>query len=142
MNHLEDGKTHINIYSKGKTELGRYLSNFQKCDIETEDGSFKSIEGYWYWLLSQDDNKDCLRNLYGFKAKQKGRELKGLDWCDDEWFKNKIKKAISYKIENMPENIKIQFHENKLPYDHYYVYGGKEVKVKNGRWVIEYISNM
>jgi len=23
-----DGETHINIYSKGKTEIGRWLSNF------------------------------------------------------------------------------------------------------------------
>jgi len=30
INPEEDGITHINIYSKGKTDLGRMLSNFAK----------------------------------------------------------------------------------------------------------------
>lgn len=28
INPLEDGITHINVYSKGATELGRLLTNF------------------------------------------------------------------------------------------------------------------
>ena len=35
----DDGITHINIYSQGKTQLGRFLSNFEPSPIETEDGS-------------------------------------------------------------------------------------------------------
>lgn len=38
INPEEDGITHINIYSKGKTDLGRMLSNFAKFPIETVDG--------------------------------------------------------------------------------------------------------
>lgn len=40
-----DGIDHINIYSKGKTTLGRMLSNFA-CTPFThpEDGKFASIE--------------------------------------------------------------------------------------------------
>ena len=57
-----DGIDHINIYSKGKTSLGRWLSNFAKSPIETEDGHFDSIEGYWYWywLSSKDDTLRAL----------------------------------------------------------------------------------
>ena len=44
----EDGITHVNVYSRGLTTLGRWLSNFAHCPIETEDGPFASIEGYWY----------------------------------------------------------------------------------------------
>jgi hypothetical protein len=29
----QDGTTHINIYSKGKTELGRFLTNFAYIGI-------------------------------------------------------------------------------------------------------------
>ena len=46
----EDGITHINIYSKGQTELGKMLSNFAKFPIQTVDGNFMSVEGYWYFL--------------------------------------------------------------------------------------------
>jgi hypothetical protein len=50
----DDGITHINIYSKGKTELGRWLSNFTYHPIETEDGKFDSVEGYW--VINHIDN--------------------------------------------------------------------------------------
>jgi len=46
-----DGVTHVNIYSKAKTELGRWLSNFAYAPIRiTGHGRFASIEAYWYWL--------------------------------------------------------------------------------------------
>ena len=44
-----DGMTHINVYSKGKTEIGRWLSNFAYSPIDLgNEGYFSSIEGYWY----------------------------------------------------------------------------------------------
>lgn len=67
----EDGVTHINIYSQGKTELGRMLSNFYKCRIDTKDGVFNSVEGYWYWLGIEDcKEKDALKTLSGYQAKK------------------------------------------------------------------------
>jgi hypothetical protein len=46
----EDGVTHINIYSKGKTELGRWLTNFSYSPFNhPEYGKFLSMEGFWYW---------------------------------------------------------------------------------------------
>lgn len=41
-----DGKTHINVYSGSRTELGRMLSNFYREKIETKDGVFMSVEAY------------------------------------------------------------------------------------------------
>jgi len=48
--NTKDGIDHINLYSRGHTELGQYLSNFAYTPIQTEDGRFNSIEAYWYWL--------------------------------------------------------------------------------------------
>jgi hypothetical protein len=47
----EDGVTHINVYSRGNTELGRLLSNFAHTPFShPEFGEFASVEGFWYWL--------------------------------------------------------------------------------------------
>jgi hypothetical protein len=69
----DDGITHINVYSKAKTELGKFLSNFSKCDLKTEDGDFQSVEGLWYFLQITDEYKfkDDLRSLSGKSANLK-----------------------------------------------------------------------
>jgi hypothetical protein len=41
----EDGVTHINVYSRGNTELGRLLSNFAHTPFShPEFGEFASVE--------------------------------------------------------------------------------------------------
>src|SRR5574342_342059 len=95
-----DGVTHINIYSKGKTELGRWLSNFTEASIETEDGHFASIEGYWYWLSTKDD---ALREMVGNAAKKYGRAMRGKDWVETEEFRGKIRRALDVKFATYPE---------------------------------------
>lgn len=136
INPDEDGITHINIYSKAKTELGRFLSNFTQCKLNTEDGPFVSIEGYWYWLSCKDDN---LRELYGWKAKSYGREFGGTDWCDDDEFKRKILNAIEYKVRHSDEFYQ-EFVDSKLPFVHYYVYDGKVVEPKDGKWILNFLT--
>lgn len=136
MSPIDDGKKHINIYSKGKTELGRFLSNFARSPIETEDGKFMSIEGYWYWLGCKHPEKDLLRKHYGYKAKQIGRELGGKDWLDNETFKSKIKKAMNIKITSNVVMLEA-FRTSTLPFTHYYVYGNKICLVPEAYWIIE-----
>ena len=134
-----DGITHINIYSKGKTTLGQWLSNFAQLGFtHPEDGFFQSVEGYWYWLSCK---KDSLRDVYGWVAKAMGRELGGKDWLEDEEFKNKIKQALKCKID---QNVDLQslFKESNLPFTHYYVYGGKVVNVPKAKWIIEYLEEL
>lgn len=71
MKYLEDGVDHINIFSKGQTPLGRFLSNFTHCPFQhPEFGAFNSIEGFWFWLGSRDDK---LRQLHSFAAKKYGQ---------------------------------------------------------------------
>jgi len=137
-NPEEDGITHINVYSRGKTELGRWLSNFARSPIVTEDGHFMSIEGYWYWLGCKDDK---LKLTYGYLAKKLGRELGAPDWLEGEEFKRKIKHAISIKLYTYPEKYR-ELKESTLPLAHYYNYGGKVVEPKQGRWIIEFLEEM
>jgi hypothetical protein len=132
-----DGIDHVNVYSKGKTELGKFLTNFAYSPIETEDGHFNSIEGYWYWLSSKDNK---LRELSGWKAKEYGRSIKADDWLDDDIFKEKIKKAIYIKLINNPKYLK-QLQELKLPLKHYYVYGDKIIEVPKAKWIIDYLES-
>jgi hypothetical protein len=134
----EDGITHINIYSKGKTELGIFLSNFAFSEITTMDGNFASIEGYWYWLSCRDDN---LRDMYGWKAKDYGREFGGRDWMDDSLFKLKIMAAITTKIAGNTKFIE-QLKKSDLPFVHYYVYRNKIIEPKEGKWIWEHIENI
>ncbi len=137
-----DGIDHINVYSKGKTYLGRYLTNFAYSPFELADhGKFDSIEGYWYWLLAEDHpHSYVLREMYGFKAKSVGKELSGKDWRDDEEFKGLIRLAINAKLYQGPKDMLNLFIKSDLPFTHYYVYGKKIINVPQGKWIMDYLE--
>jgi hypothetical protein len=130
-----DGVTHINVYSQGETHLGRWLSNFTKSPITIPgEGDFISIEGYWFWLLTEDER---FRALHGFQAKRLGKILKaGHKFVDD--FENKIKKAIDIKLKSNLNLCKILC-DSDLPLCHYYVYGDKKIDA-GYEWIIEHIE--
>lgn len=141
---MQDGVDHINIYSKGETELGKYLSNFAYTPfIHPFHGKFNSIEGYWYWDLTGADN---LRNLYDYKAKEVGRfMLKEINtYPRSEWkvSKQSVKLAILCKLtQNEPQMLR-QFIESSLPFRHYYNYSGKIVEPEQGKWIIEFFEDL
>lgn len=133
---LTDGIDHINIYSKGKTEIGRWMSNFVYSPIETEDGDFCSIEGYWYWLLTRHDE---LREKYGFGAKEFGRSLLKMGICGasvPKDFKDRIRKAVYLKANNNPSMVKL-LRNTSLPLTHYYQYGEKRIYPEDSQWLID-----
>lgn len=138
-----DGVTHINIYSQGKTELGKMLSNFYKYKIITKDGDFNSVEGYWHWLGIEDcKEKEVLRTLYGYNAKKIGNDLKShFNKRFDDEFEKKILNAIWYKVKR---NTHLFNADNALlPLEHYYNFGGKVVDVKEKYiWMINGIEKM
>lgn len=133
-----DGITHVNVYSKGRTTLGRFLSNFALSPITTEDGDFKSIEGYWYWLSTGDDR---LRRMSGYQAKKLGRELRGKDWEESPEFKRKIISAISVKLLSNPHML-FNLKSLEIPLAHYYVMGGKVIEPAGGAWVIDFLESV
>lgn len=143
INSDEDGITHINIYSKGKTELGRLLSNFAYTPVNLgDDGKFDSLEGYWYWLLSKkDDEANALKMTYGWQAKALGRQLKIPDYPSQlgHWleFQRAFKKAMFNKL-IQTEGLLEQLSKSTLPFKHYYVYNGKVSEPKGCEWMMEY----
>ncbi len=136
-----DGVDHINVYSKGKTDLGRFLSNFANTPFHCSDGSFASIEGYWYWLGTCHNNRDDLRVMFGSEAKSYGRFLAALpEWkIREPNFQAKIKWAIQEKLWAYPQYLK-QLSECKLPLTHYYVILGKVKTAPQHNWVIDYLE--
>ena len=157
MNFENDGIDHINIYSKGKTEIGRRLSNFAFAPFTLpEEGRFASIECYWYWLLLQSLDKSLysvavkraeeeLRPLSGFGAKKLGRELlpKGFLYAPELQleFRNKIKNAFCAKLNYHPE-IKELLRESILPFAHYYVFNGKVINSSSHNWQVVFWEKM
>lgn len=127
-----DGVDHINIYSAGKTQLGRVMSNFYVEDIKTEDGIFPSVETYWHWLGIKDElkaEKDKMKTLVRGEAKKYGGMIKkefGLK--KEDRFAEKIKAAIMQKG---MKHLNLFKHEyDNLPFEHYYVFYGKVVNAK------------
>ena len=134
-----DGVNHINVYSQGKTELGRLLSNFAHTPIMTEDGSFLSLEGYWYWLSTSHPSKEKLRNVFGHEAKELGDFLSKGYQTRHPRFKEKILADLRVKI-TTNERLKELLLENKLPLAHYYAYGNQIVFTSGFNWFLEEIE--
>ena len=137
---MGDGIDHINIYSKGETQLGRQLSNFANLAVKTVDGNFASLEGYWYWLSVDEKHPDraSLRLAAGWEAKSKGREMRGQDWGmgDQGVFRLRIMHAMLGKLVLHP-TLYAQFKESTLPFRHYYVYGTKVIEPASGQWIVD-----
>ncbi len=129
----EDGITHINIYSKGNTTLGRFLSNFWETEINTSLGTFSSIEGFIYFLGS---NNEELRTLAGPEAKLKGESSDKNIRLPEPVFKNLIKQAMLEKLQNN-KYFKELLISSTLPLTHYYVYGKKVITAPKWDWQIE-----
>lgn len=154
INPFEDGKTHINIYSKAKTELGKKLSNFAYSPFKHPiHGKFDSLEGYWYWIATGKKHED-LRNLYGYNAKKRGQEI----IKEENTPKESEERFEKEDIENILEAIRCKFRQNKeilqmlidsdLPLEHYYCWFGKnndsyKIQVLDDYyWIVEEIERI
>jgi len=157
--YKEDGVDHINIYSKGQTELGRLLSNFAHTPFELpQSGKFASIEAYWYWCILDiscspnsfptKDEINKLRNLHGFAAKKVGKSLlfkylSGGAWLPEQEaiFKQSIKNAFCAKL-NYNKQIIDLLRDSRLPFTHYYQYGEKVIEPKAHKWQVDFWENI
>lgn len=136
-----DGEDFINVYSKGQTPLGRFLSNFEKCNLDLPEGNFKSVEGYWYYLNCDPGlDREALKSTSGNLAKVLGRSLKAKDWNEALDFQLKIKFAIFQKLERNPFFFN-RLKACKLPLKHYYVYAGRRIEPKEGQWILDFLNS-
>lgn len=131
-----DGITHINMYSRGKTQLGRDLSNFSYHPfVHPKFGRFVSLEGFWYWLLTENDE---LRDNYDINAKILGRHSilhSGKIERDPYWFRLAYMSAAICKLQQHPSLMKA-FQDNPLPLNHYYVFNGVKTLPKQHNWIV------
>lgn len=128
MNPDNDGIDHINVYSKGKTFLGRALSNFFDSPFEhPEHGSFRNVEGFWYWLMT---GREELRTLPGWKCKEFGKQFKNYRTHPTE-----AELEVAYRAKLSTRSDLLQtLKENTLPLAHYYVYNGRVVEATEWLW--------
>lgn len=134
-----DGVDHINIYSQGKTELGRALSNFSTIPfIHPVHGRFETVEGFWYWLTTRDDR---LRTLPGWQCKKLGRSLQRL--FNTKFIEGCFRKEIQIALEEKAKNPKIfaLLRSSTLPFCHYYVFDGAK-KDAHYEWIVEMWENI
>lgn len=135
----EDGVTHINVYSKGRTELGRWLSNFAHSPfIHPVYGEFASVEALWYYVATGCKH-ESLRPLHGWQAKAWGKKHERVE-MDTSEFAQIIKTGIRAKLIANPQHLGMLI-DSTLPLSHYYVYGGKTVPA-GYEWIILYIEDI
>lgn len=132
-----DGVFHINVYSKGKTDLGVALSNFSyRPFTHPVYGDFHSIEAFWYWL-STGRIYDHLRYLHGAQAKAAGRSYPRVQVVN---FESEIAAAINMSITQHPALVQA-LKASTLPFTHYYKFDGKVVYAAQHDWIIDVIEN-
>lgn len=135
-NPKNDGIDHINIYSAGKTKLGRMLSNFYHSEVQDDQyGTFQSLEGFWYWYFTGQQH-EALRSLWGNKAKQYGKRF-FMDRIDVNGMTSEMIEAqqhmmIQKVLQN--ENIKNELLKSDLEFTHYYNYSGTQVFIDDIKW--------
>lgn len=117
-----DSIDHVNIYSKGATALGRFLTNMGEFFVTIPDiGRFRTLEGYWHYLKTGSDDKRFM-TLDGFSAKQLAKTKDTVDVPD---FRDRIKEAMRIKLIEHP-HFQDMFFETKLVFTHYYCYNGDD----------------
>lgn len=157
MDIQRDGIDFINVYSRGQTKLGTFLSNFTRHPVDLSDiglGKFSSIEGLWYYLRLYDDSLEPnnqygrlndLRHVHGNRAKDLGRNLRasvrvrGGKQLSEEDFRIIITTAVTRKI--VSSKYLDEFINSELPFVHRYVYNG--VMTDAGcEWLMEHLTKI
>ncbi|HRK00820.1 MAG TPA: hypothetical protein PL089_14515 [Ignavibacteria bacterium] len=114
-----DGVDHINVYSRGKTKLGKLMSNFAHTPFTYHGKTYQSIEGALYYYRTEDDR---LIAMHGSQAKKLGSSLKEKQIETPAM----IKSWIYAKLFANPEIIDLLL-QNNLPYAHYYIMYGRKI---------------
>ena len=130
----EDGVSHINVYTRGATPLGRGLSNLSDCNIDHPYfGHFRTLEGLWYYMKTGFTD-DSFRIVKGLTARETGKQLPSKNY---PLFSKMFKLGMLEKLERNPA-LQKQLKENDLPLAHYYVYGDRVKELSHHQWQLDY----
>lgn len=113
----EDGVTHINIYNRGETNIGRALHHYEELPFEhSEYGPFKTVEGFWHWIksVSQDD---IFRSVAATKLSALARSHQMHEYVEN--FRVTIMDANWQKVCAYPD-LAHDLKHSKLPFEQYY----------------------
>lgn len=126
INPSEDGKSHLNIYSKSRTSIGKKLSNIATIPLSHPIyGNFISMEGYWYWLSTGMTHSE-FRLMDGWTAKGHGRNIDRKFYPD---FQTEIVHGLNCKFHSN-ESLLDEFMDiGDIPLTHYHNYSGSIVDV-------------
>lgn len=121
---LEDGISHLNVYSKGKTQLGRWLTNPSPLGFDHPNfGHFDTAEGLHFFLKTGMLDYEYAR-LSGFEARKKGK-ADHKRYQQNPQFDQLMRIGWLCKITQNPELYYLVM-DNKLPLVHYYYYGRED----------------
>lgn len=145
-----DGIEFINVYSMGRTVLGRKLSNFAYTPFDHPvHGHFDSIEGAWYYFCS-GKKFEKLRYLSGNAAKTEGRKSIPREWKNEDltsslFFKNAILDCLRCKFRTHTDILDVLI-STDLPLVHYYMTKNNTVKITSSvnkhSWVLDEIDSI
>lgn len=140
-NPMDDGKTHINVYSRAATRLGQALSNFSRLAFEHPIyGRFVSVEGFWYYAATGFQHDD-LREVSGYQAKQLGRSYPRV-MMDEETFRHNIRVALDARFAAHPW-LRVELAKSTLPLVHYYYWGSADnpkVVAPSSQWIMDHLE--
>ena len=133
---MKDGIDHINVFSRGETELGRLLSNFAHTPFDLNGRRFESVEGYWYWKMTGDER---VSQMFGWQAKQFGRELmdrKAEGKSSLQPTPLELREVYLRKLKFHP-HIRNMLLLSNLPFKHYYVFNGSVREEPRWTWTAD-----
>lgn len=114
-----DGVDHINIWSRGRTKFGRWLSNFAYSPFTHPTyGWFASMEAYYYYIATGSKHEG-LRKLFGREAKMVGKTFPRVTV---EYFEDIMMEGIEWKALCNPFCLNA-VRGNYLRYTHYFYFG-------------------
>lgn len=138
MGSTTDGSTHLNVYSAGKTLVGRFATNFATARFtHPEFGDFVCVEGFWHWYATGMQH-EIYRYHRGSACKVIAKWHTKVPVTD---FEARVREAINAKYKAHPEQLAALM-ATDLPLVHYYEYGGKVVVPKHNHWVISHLMDI
>ena len=137
-----DGKTHINIWAKGSTFIGKFLSPRTLCELNMPEGRFLCVAAYWYYLTSKEDRR--LNHCYDWETELLATQLTPLpkkQQLPAVELQTKIKKAFDQKIK-WSEYWKEEFTESTLPFLYYHIDAEGNVvdESRKYRWLLNHLE--